>query len=148
MIVFVTFAVVLVTVVGQGLTLPALIRHLGVAADGSEEEHEELLARLAASKAALTELETMADEGWAGDETLDRARQYYEQRKRWFAARAGKIEDDGYEDESLVRMRVLRRVWQAERRAIVGLRNVGDVSNEVMHRLERELDLEESYLDQ
>jgi monovalent cation/hydrogen antiporter len=90
----------------------------------------------------------MADEGWAGDETLDRARQYYEQRKRRFAARAGKIEDDGYEDESLVRMRVLRRVWQAERRAIVGLRNVGDVSNEVMHRLERELDLEESYLDQ
>jgi CPA1 family monovalent cation:H+ antiporter len=45
-------------------------------------------------------------------------------------------------------MRVLRRVWQAERRAIVGLRNVGDVSNEVMHRLERERDLEESYLDQ
>ena len=148
LIVFVTFAVVLVTVVGQGLTLPILIRRLGVAADGGEEEHEELLARLAASKAALSELETMADEGWAGDETLDRARQYHEQRKRRFAARAGKIEDDGYEDESLIRMRVLRRVWQAERRAIVGLRNVGDISNEVMHRLERELDLEESYLEQ
>ena len=138
----------LVTVVGQGLTLPILIGRLGVVADGREEEHEELVARLVASKAALTELEAMADEGWAGDETLGRARQYYDQRKRRFAARAGKIEDDGYEDESLVRMRVLRGVWQAERRAIVGLRNVGDVSNEVMHRLERELDLEESYLDQ
>jgi monovalent cation/hydrogen antiporter len=148
LIVFVTFAVVLVTVVGQGLTLPILIRRLGVAADGREEEHEELVARLVASKAALTELEAMADEGWAGDETLDRARQYYDQRKRRFAARAGKIEDDGYEDQSQVRERVLRRLWQAERRAIVGLRNEGDISNEVMHRLGRELDLEESYLEQ
>jgi Na+/H+ antiporter len=147
LIVFVTFAVVLVTVVGQGLTLPVLIRRLGVAADGRDEEHEELVARLVASKAALTELEVMADEGWAGDEPLDRARQYYEQRKRRFAARAGKIEDDGYEDASEVRERVLRRLYRAERQAIVELRNAGDISNEVMHRLERELDLEESYLE-
>jgi Na+/H+ antiporter len=147
LIVFVTFAVVLVTVVGQGLTLPALVRRLGVAADRREEEHDELVARLAASKAALTELEAMAEEGWAGDDTLDRARQYYEQRKRRFAARAGKIDDDGYEDASQLRERVLRRLYQAERRAVVELRNAGDISNEVMHRLERELDLEESYLD-
>jgi CPA1 family monovalent cation:H+ antiporter len=90
----------------------------------------------------------MAEEGWAGDETLDRARQYYEQRKRRFAARAGKVDDDGYDDASRVRERVLRRLYQAERRAVVELRNAGDISNEVMHRLERELDLEESYLDQ
>jgi monovalent cation/hydrogen antiporter len=147
LIVFVTFAVVLVTLVGQGLTLPALIRRLGVVADGREEEHEELHARLVASKAALTELEVMAEEGWAGDETLDRSRQYYEQRKRQFAARAGKIEDEGFEDASQVRQRVLRRLWQAERRAIVGLRNQREISNEVMHRLERELDLEEAYLE-
>jgi CPA1 family monovalent cation:H+ antiporter len=146
LVVFVTFAVVLVTVVGQGLTLPALVRRLGVVADGREEEHEELLGRLAASKAALTELEAMAEEGWADDETLDRARQYYEQRKRRYAARAGKIPDDGYEDASLVRAQVLRRSWAAERRAIVELRNGGGISNEVMHALERELDLEESYL--
>ncbi len=147
LVVFVTFAVVLVTVVGQGLSLPWVIRRLGVAADPREEEHEELLARLAASKAALTELETMADEGWAEDETLDRARQYYQQRKRRFAAQAGKIEDDGSHDDS-VRQRVLRRLWGAERSAVVELRNTGEISNEVMHRLERELDLEESYLDQ
>jgi CPA1 family monovalent cation:H+ antiporter len=148
LIVFVTFVVVLVTVVGQGLTLPVLIRRLGVAADARDEEHEELVARLAASKAALTELEVMADEGWADDEPLNRARQYYEQRKRRFAARAGKVDDDGYEDAAHVRERVLRRLYQAERQAIVELRNAGDISNEVMHRLERELDLEESYFEQ
>ena len=147
LIVFVTFVVVLVTLVGQGLSLPWLIRRLGVAGDPREEEHEELLARLTASKAALTELETMADEGWADDETLDRARGYYEQRKRRFAAQAGKIADDGSNDDS-VRQRVLRRLWQAERLAVVELRNTGEISNEVMHRLEHELDLEQSYLDQ
>jgi monovalent cation/hydrogen antiporter len=148
LIVFVTFAVVLVTVVGQGLTLPALITRLGLVTGGGELEHEELVARLTASKAALTELEAMADEGWAADEALDRARQYYEQRKRRFAARAGHIEDEGYEDASQLRERVLRLLDGAERRAIVGLRNAGDISNEVMHRLERELDLEESYLEE
>jgi len=148
LIVFVTFAVVLVTVVGQGLTLPWLVRRLGVSADGREEEHEELVARLTSSKAALSELEIMAGEGWAGDEMLDRSRQYYEQRKRRFAARAGKIEDDGYEDASVLRQQVLRRVYAAERRAIIGLRNTGEISNELMHRLEHELDLEESFLEQ
>ena len=147
LIVFLAFAVVLVTLVGQGLTLPTLIRRLRLLADGREDEHEELLARLTASKAALSELEAMAGEGWADDDALERARGYYEQRKRRFAARAGKSEDEGYEDASQVREEVLRRLYRAERRAVVELRNAGDISNDLMHRLERELDLEESYLE-
>ncbi|MGH9211202.1 MAG: Na+/H+ antiporter [Acidimicrobiales bacterium] len=146
LIVFVTFAVVLVTVVGQGLTLPALIRRLGVAADPREEEHEELVARLVASKAALTELEVLAAEGWATDDAVERVRAQYMHRKRRYAARAGKIEDDGYEDESLARERILQRLYRAERQAVVSLRNAGDISNNVMHRIERELDLEETQL--
>ena len=53
LIVFLTFAVIFVTLVLQGLTLPPLIRALGVIDDGSDEEHEELKARLVATKAAL-----------------------------------------------------------------------------------------------
>jgi monovalent cation/hydrogen antiporter len=147
LIVFVTFAVVLVTVVGQGLTLPALARRLGVAGDANEEEREELTARLVASKAALAELDALASEGWAGDDTIERVRQQYERRKRRFAARAGKIDDDGYEDESRAHQRVLHRLYASERRAVVSLRNSGDISNDVMHRLERELDLEEAHLE-
>lgn len=147
MIVFVTFAVVLVTVVVQGVSLPALARRLRVAGDGHEDEHEELTARLAASKAALVELESVAAEGWAGDDVIDDLRLHYEQRKRRFAARAGKIEDDGYENQSQISQRILLRLYAAERQTILGLRNSGDISNEVTHRLERELDLEESHLD-
>ncbi len=147
LIVFITFAVVLVTVVAQGLSLPALARRLGVAGQGGDEQHEELTARLAASKAALVELEALAAEGWADDDTVEDVRLHYEQRKRRFAARAGKIEDDGYEDQSRAHQRVLLRLYAAERQTVLALRNSGAISNEVMHRLERELDLEESHLE-
>jgi monovalent cation/hydrogen antiporter len=147
LIVFVTFAVVLVTVVLQGLSLPGLARWLGVAGDRGEEEHEELTARLAASKAALVELEALAAEGWASDDTIEDVRLHYEQRKRRFAARAGKIEDDGYESQSRIQQRILLRLYAAERQTVLALRNSGDISNDVMHRLERELDLEESHLE-
>jgi Na+/H+ antiporter len=146
-IVFVTFVVVLVTVVGQGLTLPTLARRLGVAADGAEEEREELMARLAASKAALTELDALAVEDWARPSAVERVREQYQLRKRRDAARAGKIEDVGYEDESQTHQRILKRMYSAERQAVVALRNTGEISNEVMHRLERELDLEEAHLE-
>jgi CPA1 family monovalent cation:H+ antiporter len=146
-IVFVTFVVVLVTVVGQGLTLPRLARRLSVAADGVEEEREELMARLAASKAALTEVDAVAVEQLAQPSAIDRVRQQYEERKRRFAARAGKIEDAGYEIESQDHQRVLHRVYDAERQAVVALRKSGHISNEVMHRLERDFDLEEAHLE-
>jgi CPA1 family monovalent cation:H+ antiporter len=147
LIIFVTFAVVLVTVVAQGLSLPALARRLGVAGDGGDDEHEELAARLAASKAALVELEALAAEGWADGDTVEDVRLHYELRKRRFAARAGKIEDDGYEERARAHQRVLLRLHAAERQTVLALRNSGAISNDVMHRLERELDLEESHLE-
>ena len=146
LIVFITFCVILATVVGQGLTLPALIRALSVHADDGEER-EELRARLTAAKAALAEIDQMDEEGSAREDTLERMRGMYRYRKRRFAARAGKAEDDGYEDRSLSYQQAVRRVLDAQRAAIVDLRNSGDISNDVMHRVERELDLEDSRLE-
>jgi monovalent cation/hydrogen antiporter len=146
LIVFITFAVVLVTVVGQGLTLPALIRALQVH-DDDGDQREEIRARLAAAKSALDELDRLGDEGSVREETLERMRALYRYRKRRFAARAGKVEDDGYEDRSLSYQQAVRRVLDAQRDAIVDLRNSGEISNEVMHRVERELDLEDSRLE-
>jgi CPA1 family monovalent cation:H+ antiporter len=74
-------------------------------------------------------------------------RNLYAYRKRRFAAQAGKLEDDGYEDRSQAYQRAVRSVLDAQRHAIVQLRNDGEISNEVMHRVERELDLEDSRLE-
>jgi CPA1 family monovalent cation:H+ antiporter len=146
LLVFITFAVILATLVLQGLTLPAVIRALGVHDDGSEG-HEELRARLAATQAALARIEELAAEDWTRDDTAGRMAALYRYRIRRLKARAGKIEDDGYEDRSEAYQRMVREVLEAQRHAIVELRNDGVISNQVMHRIERELDLEDQRLE-
>jgi hypothetical protein len=71
----------------------------------------------------------------------------YEYRKRRLAARAGKIEDDGYEDRSLAYQQMLQLVLGAQREALLRMRSDGELSNEMMYRVLRELDLEESRLE-
>ena len=146
LIIFVTFAVILVTLVLQGLTLPVLIRRLDVHGDGCEER-EELRGRLVATDAALARLEELAAEDWTRDDTVERLRGTYDLRHRRLKAQAGKIEDDGYQDRSRARQRLVRELLDAQRRAIIQLRNEGVVSNDVMHRIERDLDLEDSRLE-
>ncbi len=146
LIIFLTFAVIFATLVLQGLTLPALIRLTHVARDGSEDA-EEIKARLVASKAALAQLDALAGEEWTREDTIERMRGVYNYRKRRFAARAGKIDDDGYEDRSLAYQQTVQSVLAAQRDALVHLRNDGEISNETMNRVIRELDLEESRLE-
>jgi monovalent cation/hydrogen antiporter len=74
-------------------------------------------------------------------------RSAYRYRKQRFAARAGMAEDDGYEDRSTAYQTIVREVLDAQRREIVRMRNAGEISNDVMHRLERELDLEDQRLE-
>ena len=148
LLLFITFVLILVTVVGQGLTLPALIRRLGVQEDGTEEEAEEARARYEAARAALDRLEELAVEDWTRDDTVDRARRLFQFRQRRIKVRVGKIEDeDGLEERSIAYQRLMRELYVAQRRAVVQLRNSGDISNDVMHRIERELDLEDSRLE-
>jgi monovalent cation/hydrogen antiporter len=146
LIIYLTFAVIFATLVLQGLSLPMLIRRLAVAPD-QDEEHEELRARLVAAKAALAELDVLDEEEWTREDTIERMRRLYDYRKRRFAAQAGKVEDDGYEDRSLAYQQVVQMVLAAQREALVRLRNDGRISNEVMNKVIRELDLEESRLE-
>src|SRR5213076_2302 len=146
LIVFLTFAVIFFTLVVQGLSLPTLIRRLGVS-DGGADADEELRARLVATKAALEQIDALGGEEWTRDETVERMRALYEYRKRRFAARAGKIEDDGYEDRSLAYQQVVQAVLAAQRNALIRLRNEGTISNEVMNRVVQEFDLEEARLE-
>jgi len=145
---FITFAVILVTLLGQGLTLPFLIRRLGVVEDGIEEEHEETRARLAIARAALDRVEQLQAEEWTREDSIDRARRLYEFRQRRFNIRAGKIADeDGLEDRSIAYQRMMHEIYDAQRAALVGLRNNSQISSDVMRRVEHELDLEESRLE-
>jgi CPA1 family monovalent cation:H+ antiporter len=147
LLIFLTFAVIFATLVLQGLTLAPLIRWLGVVDDGTQESNEELKARLVATRAALSRIEELKAEEWTRDETLERIQSMYEYRKRRLAARAGKLEDDGYEDRSFAYQTIVREVLEAQRTEVVRLRDQGTISNEVMHRIERELDLEDQRLE-
>jgi Na+/H+ antiporter len=148
LILFVTFAVILVTLVGQGLTLPALIRRLHLHEEEGVEEREEIRARLAAAQAALGRIDELEDEEWTNDDTIVRVRALFEFRRRRFKVKAGKIEDeDGIEDRSLSYQRLMHELFGVQREALIELRNGGEISNEVMRRIERELDLEETRLE-
>jgi Na+/H+ antiporter len=145
---FITFALILVTVVGEGLTLPTLIRRLGVLEDGAEEEQEEVHARLVIARAALDRVSELEGEEWTRDASVERVRRLYEFRQRRFKIRAGKIEDeDGLEDNSLRYQRMMHEVYAAQRQALVQLRDAGKISSAAMRTVERELDLEESRLE-
>jgi CPA1 family monovalent cation:H+ antiporter len=146
LLLFLTFAVIMATLVVQGLTLPALIRWIGVHDDGGEER-EEVRARLAATHAALERLDELAGADWTRHDTVERLQGLYEFRRRRLKARGGYLEDDGSEDRSLAYQRLVRELLEAQRHAIVQLRNSGAISSEVMHRIERELDLEDTRLE-
>jgi CPA1 family monovalent cation:H+ antiporter len=146
LILFLTFAVIFGTLVVQGLSLPLLIRRLGITDEGAAET-EELKARLGATKAALAQIDALAAEDWTREDTIERMRAAYQYRKRRLAARAGKIEDDGYEDRSLAYQQAMQTVLAAQRDALVELRREGTISNETMNRVIQELDLEESRLE-
>src|SRR4051794_10171990 len=145
---FITFSLILVTVVGQGLTLPWLIRRLNVLDDGADEENEEIEARLVIAKAALDRVDELEGEDWTRDGTIERVRALYRFRKRRFATQAGKLEDeDGIEERSIAYQRLMHEIFAVQRTELVRLRNERAISAEVMRRVERELDLEEERLE-
>jgi CPA1 family monovalent cation:H+ antiporter len=149
LVVFLTISVIFSTLVLQGLSLPWLIRRLGVRDDGAEAA-EELLARRRAADAALIRLDELSMQEWTREDTVERMRGMYDFRRRRLAARdsdGGDSDGEDYETRSLRYQKVVRDVIDAQLAAIHELRNRGAISNEVMHRLERELDLERERLE-
>jgi monovalent cation/hydrogen antiporter len=144
LIILIAYVVILVTLVGQGLTLGPLIERLGVADDGSEER-EEVAARIRLAEAALARVDELRGEDWARPDTLDRVSGVYDYRRRRFAAREDG-DGDTYEERTSAYQRLMYEVFDAQREALIGLRNSGEISDEVRRRVERELDLEESRL--
>jgi CPA1 family monovalent cation:H+ antiporter len=146
LIVFVTFAVVLVSLIGPVLTLPGLIRALQLEDDGGADR-EDAKARIKAATAALARIEEIAEEGWANEDSLERARGQYRFRTSRFGARLAGGDDDGVEDRSGRYQRLRRELLDAERGAVLALRNDGVITEEVMQRVQRDIDLETLRLD-
>ncbi|MBV9689388.1 MAG: cation:proton antiporter, partial [Ktedonobacteraceae bacterium] len=145
LVVYLTFGVILATLVVQGLSLPWLIRGLGSHDDGAGER-EETQARLTAAQAALTRLDELASQDEGLQETVQHLRKHYEARVRSITKRFKQAADEPGEDLAMIYHQLQRVALQAERSAVVGLRNRGEIHDEILHRIERELDLEEQRL--
>ena len=164
LIIFLTFCVILVTLVAQGLSLPPLMHALGVTADGTDLR-EEARARFRALAAAMSRLEELAEEDWITETGLNQMRAYYEVRQRKLRTRFGKLDhshDDPAADgqsghthaegadhlqehrsiqQSFLRLR--QELLNTERATVIELRNQGLINDGVLRLVERELDLEE-----
>jgi monovalent cation/hydrogen antiporter len=159
-VVLITFCVIMVTLVGQGLTLPLLLRALGVTGeDGSAEEAQ---ARTQAIEAALAHLEEVAAEDGVPEEGLRYLRAYYGKRRKRIETQVGQLshehgpedglqhEHDGsrdhledHRDKLAAMTRLHLDLLGVERAAIVRLRDTDVIGDDVLVRVQRDLDLEE-----
>jgi monovalent cation/hydrogen antiporter len=146
LIIFLTFGVILGSLVIQGLTLPAVVKVLGIEDEGRAEK-EETKARLYAAEAALARLEELASEGWVQDETLERVRGLFGFRRERFRSRFDPESDGAIEERSLAFQRLMHELLAAERDAVFDLRRTRRIDDQVMRRVIRDLDLEEARLD-
>jgi CPA1 family monovalent cation:H+ antiporter len=144
LIVFLAFCVILVTLVLQGLTLPALIRLLGLAgASGMDPEEKE--ARKIVLRAAVHHLEEgRKRDGRESEHMYDDLIHRYRHK---LAAVGGEDEGDlhAVDTETMTRLNsILEDALQAERRTLIGLRDGGLIGDDTLRTMERELDLAES----
>jgi CPA1 family monovalent cation:H+ antiporter len=147
LIIFISFCVIFATLVLQGLSLPALIRLLGVRDTDNRLEREEAKARLKASIAAMERLEMLAEEEWTTNEGVSDLRAHYQDRVRLYTARAQGDADGISEELSTTLVRLQRELLDVERNVVIRMRDEGIINDDVLRRIERELDLEEQRLE-
>ena len=142
-ILFITFCVILATLVLQGLSLPVVIRRLGMVDDGLANV-EERTARLKANEAALAYLREV-DSQFPPD-IMDRLRAEYDDRIRQLevcASTAGDRSDESYAPSY---QRLQQDALDVERRTIIQLRDEYVINDEVLRRIQSDLDHAEARL--
>jgi monovalent cation/hydrogen antiporter len=154
LILFITFGVVFTTLLLQGLTLGPLARRLGLLGD-TRSEQEEAHARHVVASAGLKRLEELAGTTDTSTEVVDELRHRHQHRARRWETRERRLNseligrhdpdagDDGAGERHAIGYHRLRAAMiDAERRAVVELRDRGVIGAEVLRRIERDLDLE------
>ncbi|HVG38169.1 MAG TPA: cation:proton antiporter, partial [Pyrinomonadaceae bacterium] len=151
-IIFLAFAVIVATLVLQGLSLAPLIRFLGLRDDGTERR-EEARARAEIAGAALRRIEALAAEDNLPEGLVARLRADYEHRLEH--AEADRSEGEGGQEDGAAEAdgrtiddarRARAEVLRIERETLLRLREEGVIGDEAMHAIERDLDLEEAGL--
>jgi CPA1 family monovalent cation:H+ antiporter len=142
---FFTFCVILVTLVGQGLTLPLLIRKLGIKDDGAVDD-EECTARLEANKAAIAHLEEIKARDDVSNEVVARLRAEYDDRVGQLRRCAENTEDRSGEVATPQYQQLQQEALGIERRIIINLRNKRVINDRALRRIQRDLDLAEARL--
>ena len=146
LIIFLTFAVILGTLVLQGLSLPFVVRALGLEEDPLPQK-EEAKARIHAAEAALARLDELVDEDWVRADTAERVRGLLGFRRERFRSRFDPEADGAVEERSAAYQRLMHELLDVERRAVLDLRRSGRIDDAVTRRVIRDLDLEEARLD-
>jgi CPA1 family monovalent cation:H+ antiporter len=148
LILFLTFSVVLVTLVGQGLLLPAVIRALGLENAGTREHAddraEEFRARQHAVEAALKRLEELGVQRQLPADVLDSLRARHRERLKHVKHRGDG--DDSHRQQLDLHDELEFVLIEAERQQINELYRLGELKDESRRRIERELDLREAHL--
>ena len=146
LILFVSFGVIFITLVGLGLGLPPVVRWLGVADAGRAEkvaEHEsEIAARREALAAALKSLDAITDDREVSDEVVKLLRARHETRTNQLP---DSLDPDAH-DVSAAGTDLTRELIASERKFIHVLLRDGKITDEIRRRIERDLDLEEASL--
>jgi Na+/H+ antiporter len=142
LIILLSFAVILVTLLVQALSLPVVIRALGFKDEGVELR-EERQALIDASEAAVARLRDLDNTIIVHPQLMERVRAPYEERLTRLTTEA---EEDPEckltEGENEAYRRLRNEALSAERKAVVKLRNEGKISEEVLHKVQEALDLE------
>jgi Na+/H+ antiporter len=144
-ILFLAFSVILTTLVLQGLTMPLLIRKLGITHDGEADE-EERRARLEANKAAIELIGKVRASGEFSPDTADRLRAEYDERVEQLQLCAENPDDCRGEIATPQYQRLQREALRVERQTIIRLRNERVINDDALRRIQRDLDLAEARL--
>lgn len=143
-IIFLSFCVILATLVFQGLTLPFLVRALGIADDG-ESHREERIARRKANEAALAYVETLVDKTGIHADRIARLRDEYRDRLAQLEYRSQlTAEPDPANLRASHFSHLVREALQVERRALIELRNQHHINDETLRVIQGDIDLAEA----
>ena len=144
LIIFITFCVLLATLVGQGGTLPLLIRWMRVKDDGADAQEERVALSLTA-RAALKRLHALAHERRIPEKLLDNLRLRFG--TRWREFRSLDTGADEVARTTALYRDIQSELIQAQRKELIRLRDAGKIDNTVMRRIQRLLDLETAELE-